>query len=146
MRQQEPPQPDGVTPDFCRRGFIYRAKLGKERTVLVVSADFVNEFMHPVVVLVTSKHRIRVFETDVPLRAGEGGLTENSYALCHDVTTLVPEAIEPQPIGGVSALRGWHKLTERSRSLLTCPLQTKRPRAASSSAFEPAASPSSLRC
>jgi mRNA-degrading endonuclease toxin of MazEF toxin-antitoxin module len=85
-----------------QRGYIYYARLpdvDKPKMALVVSADFVNEFLQPVVVQVTSKDRIRVFPTDVRLRPPEGGVSELSYALCHEIATLDDDVIEPEPVG-----------------------------------------------
>jgi mRNA-degrading endonuclease toxin of MazEF toxin-antitoxin module len=84
------------------RGCIYYASLpvpDEDKTVLVVSAEPVGEFMKPIVVQVTSRARIRTFDTDVELRAGEGGLERNSYALCHEIATLDAEMIEETPLG-----------------------------------------------
>jgi mRNA-degrading endonuclease toxin of MazEF toxin-antitoxin module len=69
------------------------------QTALVVSADFVNEFLQPVVVQVTAKDRVRVFPTDVALRPPEGGVRELSYALCHEIVTLESEFLEEAPLG-----------------------------------------------
>jgi mRNA-degrading endonuclease toxin of MazEF toxin-antitoxin module len=86
-----------------RRGCIYRAKLpdvpDEEKTVLVVSAEHIGEFMKPIVVQVTSSARIRTIDTAVELRAGEGGLERNSYALCHQIATLEDDMIEETPLG-----------------------------------------------
>jgi mRNA-degrading endonuclease toxin of MazEF toxin-antitoxin module len=86
-----------------QRGCIYLSAISdvpdELKTVLVVSSDPVSEFMKPIVVQVTSTHRVRRFDTDVELRAGEGGLDKNSYALCHQIATLTPDAISTTPLG-----------------------------------------------
>lgn len=100
------------------RGCIYYAKLPDvpedEKTVLVVSADAIGEFMKPVVVQITSRARIRTLPTCVELRAGEGGLDKTSYALCHQIATLAPDMIEEEPLGKpISPL----KIVEVNRAL-----------------------------
>jgi len=90
-----------VTPEFPKRGFIYEVmfpELGRKKA-LVVSADVVSEFLHPVAVYVTGHHRVRTIDTMVPLRAGEGGLEANSYALCHEIWTLPQDLFDPEPMG-----------------------------------------------
>lgn len=101
-----------------RRGCIYYAKLpdvpDEDKTVLVVSPDYINEFMKPIVVQVTSRPRIRTFDTHVELRAGEGGLEKNSYALCHQIATLGIDMIDDTPLGGPISPR---KIVEVNRAL-----------------------------
>jgi mRNA-degrading endonuclease toxin of MazEF toxin-antitoxin module len=85
-----------------RRGWIYLSRLpgvpDEDKTVLVVSADEVGEFMRPIVVQVTSRARLRTFDTDVELREGEGGLDKNSWALCHQIVTPPDGAITEEPL------------------------------------------------
>jgi mRNA-degrading endonuclease toxin of MazEF toxin-antitoxin module len=74
--------------------------LDEPKTALVVSANLVNEFLRAVVVQVTRTDRLREIPTVVRLRAGEGGLRDNSYALCHELLTPPDGAIEREPLGG----------------------------------------------
>ena len=101
-----------------QRGRIYYSKLpdtGEERkTVLVVSAEAVSEFLSPIVVQVTSTPRIRVLPSFVELRAGEGGLERNSYALCHEIATVDDSVIDDQPLGPAISPR---KIAEVNRAL-----------------------------
>lgn len=83
-----------------RRGDLYRADLrprsGSEqpgtRPVIVVSHDGFNEALNwrsiLVVPLSTSERQAARGPTAVPLPSGAGGLTHDSVALCHQVTTL----------------------------------------------------------
>lgn len=87
-----------------RRGHIYLVQLPhveRDKTALVVSSNVVNEFLKPVVVQVTTTDRIRSLPTFVKLSAGEGGLTSDSYALCHELHTLDDEFIDDDPIGSM---------------------------------------------
>jgi mRNA-degrading endonuclease toxin of MazEF toxin-antitoxin module len=90
-------------PEFPARGFIYKVTFPdvvQKKTALVVSLDILGEFLKPVVVQVTGTNRIRtIIDTVVQLRAGEAGLTENSYALCHEIWTLGPDLFDPEPLG-----------------------------------------------
>jgi mRNA-degrading endonuclease toxin of MazEF toxin-antitoxin module len=73
----------------------------EEKTALVVSSDVVNQALKPVVVQVTSTDRYRALPTFVPLSAGEGGLMRDIFALCHEIHTLDPEHINPEPLGNM---------------------------------------------
>jgi mRNA-degrading endonuclease toxin of MazEF toxin-antitoxin module len=91
-----------VTPDFPRRGFIHLVRfpgVEEPKTALVVSTDLVNEHLRPVVVQVTKRDKLRPLPTVVRLRAGEGGLDVNSYALCHELLTPPDDFISPDPLG-----------------------------------------------
>lgn len=100
------------------RSRIYYSKLpdtGDDRkTVLVVSSDVVGEFLSPIVVQVTSNPRIRVLPTFVELRAGEGGLERNSWALCHEIATADDSLIDEDPLGPPISPR---KVAEVNRAL-----------------------------
>ena len=83
-----------------KRGDVYIADLkprsGSEQTgrrpVIVISNDGFN--LTPnwrtiiVVPLSTSLNQARRFQTAVVIVAGEGGLSQDSVAICHQVTTL----------------------------------------------------------
>ncbi len=83
-----------------RRGEIYWADLhprsGSEqqgrRPVIVVSHDSLNEIdswrSFVIVPLTTSSRQARRGPSAIPIAAGEGGLEQDSVALCHQVTTL----------------------------------------------------------
>lgn len=88
-----------------RRGSIYFAALPgvqDRKRVLVVSWDAVNAGMRPIVVRVTSRWRQRNVPTYVELDLGEANLPEASFVLCHDMTMLPEEVIDPDPIGSLS--------------------------------------------
>lgn len=93
---------------IVRRGHIYLVRLPRveeKKPALVVSSDVMNEFLKPIVVQVTTTDRIRVFPTFVRLRAGEGGLPADSYALCHELHTLDDDLIDDEAIGRISVTR-----------------------------------------
>lgn len=73
------------------RGGLYFAHLPGlgDKPVLVVSWNALNMGLRsPVVCRVTRTERERSFPTYVHVSAGEGGLSEDSYVLCHDLTTI----------------------------------------------------------
>jgi mRNA interferase MazF len=81
------------------RGGVYFAALPTigDKPVLVVSWDAVNRGLRqPIVARVTSAARRRTLPTHVELEAGEGGLTEPSVVLCHELVTLREDAIRRQ--------------------------------------------------
>ncbi|MFN0279679.1 MAG: type II toxin-antitoxin system PemK/MazF family toxin [Pyrinomonadaceae bacterium] len=97
-----------------KRGDIYVADLiprsGSEQTgrrpVVVISNDGFN--LTPnwrsiiVVPISTSVNQARRPRTAVMLKAGDGGLSQNSVALCHQVTTLDRSKLK-QKLGELSA-------------------------------------------
>ncbi len=88
-----------------RRGGVYHAKLpgvAERKIVLVVSWHAANAGQRPIVVRVTSKWRPREIPTYVELDPGEGGLREQSWVLCHEMTMLLEEAIDKEPLGTLS--------------------------------------------
>jgi mRNA-degrading endonuclease toxin of MazEF toxin-antitoxin module len=81
------------------RGGLYFAHLPGvgDKPVLVVSWNALNVGLRsPVVCRVTRPERERRFPTYVQLSAGEGGLPDDSYVLCHDLTTLRTEDLRRQ--------------------------------------------------
>lgn len=73
------------------RGGVYFAHLPGvgDKPVLVVSWNALNMGLRsPVVCRITRTERERSFPTYVPLAAGEAGLPDDSYVLCHDLTTI----------------------------------------------------------
>jgi mRNA-degrading endonuclease toxin of MazEF toxin-antitoxin module len=76
------------------RGGLYFADLPSvgDKRVLVVSWNAINKGMRsPIVCLVTSTRRERSLPTDVPLAAGEAGMDDDSWILCHEIATLDAE-------------------------------------------------------
>jgi mRNA interferase MazF len=59
------------------------------RPVLVVQTDRANPHSpHTIVASFTSRIRQRLLPSHVPVRAGEGGLTQDSVALCEQIRVL----------------------------------------------------------
>jgi mRNA-degrading endonuclease toxin of MazEF toxin-antitoxin module len=76
------------------RGGIYFAALPGigDRTVLVLSWDAINAGLRsPIVCQVTTTERERNLPTFVHLPAGQAGIAEDSYILCHELVTLEAE-------------------------------------------------------
>jgi mRNA interferase MazF len=76
------------------RGGLYYAGFPEvgDRTVLVISWDAINNGMRsPIVCQVTTVERERNLPTYVFLPAGEGGVEQDSYILCHEIVTLDAE-------------------------------------------------------
>ena len=90
---------------FPQRGEICLVRLGKDRPALVISNDALNRHSLDVcVVPVTSVERRR-FSLRIPLRAGEGSLSRDSWAKCDQVTTLEKALVRYPPLGRLSQLR-----------------------------------------
>jgi mRNA-degrading endonuclease toxin of MazEF toxin-antitoxin module len=86
-------------PGFPRRGEIYLASLDKDRPVLILSVDSLNRHALDVcIVPITSVQRSQ-FSMRVPLAKGEGGLNQNCWAKCDQVTTLEKTFLHAKPFG-----------------------------------------------
>lgn len=96
------------------RGDVYYAELenprGSEqagpRPVIVVSRDAINK-SSPVVIIVPVTSRInknKLYPSHVEIRAGEGGLTADSVALCEQVRAISVERLK-NIIGHLTAPR-----------------------------------------
>lgn len=78
------------------RGEVWRADLspirGSEqagvRPVLVVQTDRANPFSPHIIVPFTTRIRSKLLPSHVLVPAGEGGLTQNSVALCEQIRVI----------------------------------------------------------
>ena len=84
---------------FPRRGEVCLAVLDKERPVLIVSSNVLNRHSLDVCIVPISTVEHKTFSLRPKLRAGEGGLTRDSWAKCDQVTTLEKRAIRCPPLG-----------------------------------------------
>jgi len=101
-----------------RRGELYWARLvprsGSEqrgrRPVVVVSSDGLNDVAAwrsiIVVPVTTSARQVRRAPTTVPLSATETGLPQDSFVICHQITTLDRSKFEAR-IGELSRETMW---------------------------------------
>jgi mRNA interferase MazF len=81
------------------RGGLYFAGLPGvgDRRVLVVSWNAINAGLRsPIVCLVTSTQRARSLPTSVRVAAGEAGMGEDSWILCHEIATLDGETFRSE--------------------------------------------------
>lgn len=103
-----------------RRGYIYDGFLrdvpDDPKAVLVVSADPVNRGMQPIVAQVTTTERARALPTYVVLEPGEGGVSQRSWVLCHELATLDDADIAERPWGPMIP---HHKLIQVERALMS---------------------------
>jgi len=103
-----------------QRGCIYDGFLrdvpDDPKPVLVVSADAVNRGMQAIVAQVTTTERRRTLPTHVVLEPGEGGVTRQSWILCHELATLDDEDLAERPWGPMIP---HHKLIQVERALMS---------------------------
>jgi mRNA-degrading endonuclease toxin of MazEF toxin-antitoxin module len=103
-----------------RRGYIYdgflRGLPDDPKPVLVVSADPVNRGLQPIVAQVTTTERVRALPTYVVLEPGEGGVSQRSWVLCHELATLDDADIAERAWG---AMIPHHKLIQVERALMS---------------------------
>jgi mRNA interferase MazF len=94
-----PTVPSGWYP---RRGEVYWLHLDKKRPALIISTDALNRHALDVnVIPITTVYHGRL-ALRVPMNAGDGGLTRDSWAKCDQVTTLEKSAIQYPPVGRIS--------------------------------------------
>jgi mRNA-degrading endonuclease toxin of MazEF toxin-antitoxin module len=79
-----------VIGEIVRGGLYFAALPGVgDKRVLVVSWNAINNGLRsPIVCLVTSTPRERSLPTSVAIPAGEAGMTDDSWILCHELATL----------------------------------------------------------
>jgi mRNA interferase MazF len=88
-----------------RRGEVYLVNLDKPRPAIILSVDALNRHALDVcIVPVTSKAHAK-FTMRVPLKRGDGGLDQDCWAKCDQVTTLEKADLQPRPLGTLSALK-----------------------------------------
>lgn len=88
---------------YPRRGEVYWLQLDKNRPALIVSSDVLNRHAFDVcVVPITSVHHGR-FALRVAIKAGDGGISRDSWAKCDQVTTLGKQLVVYPPLGRLSA-------------------------------------------
>jgi mRNA interferase MazF len=88
---------------YPRRGEVCWLRLDKDRPAVIVSSDALNRHALDVcVVPITSIHRGR-FALRVPIKAGDGGLSRDSWAKCDQVTTLDKQVVVYPPVGRLSS-------------------------------------------
>ena len=88
---------------FPQRGEICIMRLDKDRPALVISADLLNRHALDVCVVSITSVEHRKFSLRVPLKPGEGGLKQASWAKCDQVTTLGKNLVRYPPLGRLSA-------------------------------------------
>jgi mRNA-degrading endonuclease toxin of MazEF toxin-antitoxin module len=87
-----------ITP---KRGDVYLVGLDKPRPAVILSVDELNRHALDVcIVPITSIHHAN-FSVRVPLRRGEGGLHQDCWAKCDQVTTIEKGLLQRQ-IGRLS--------------------------------------------
>ena len=84
------------------RGQICLAALHKQRPVIVISSDLLNNSSKDVCVLPISTAEHRAFSVRPKLAAGEGGLARDSWVKCDQPTTLEQADLLYPPLGVVS--------------------------------------------
>jgi mRNA interferase MazF len=87
---------------YPRRREVYLVDLDKPRPAVILSVDALNKFALDVCLLpITTVPHVR-FSLRVPLKAGEGGLDDDSWAECDQVTTLEKHFLRYPPLGVLS--------------------------------------------
>ena len=82
-----------------RRGHLYWARLDKRRPVVVLSVNARNERAGDLIV-VPCTATLREAPTHVRLGRGEGGVPQTCMLKCEQITTLLREDLEVEPLGG----------------------------------------------
>lgn len=104
---------------MIRRGDVYLARIGNDQgiaeiPVVVVSRDSLNQYSPVIVVIpvVEKTGRKRIFPSQLPIRAGDGGIPSDSIALGEQVRAIDTSRLVKQ-LGHLAA----HTITEVSTVL-----------------------------
>lgn len=91
----------GATPQgwFPRRGDVCYAVLDKERPVIILSSDTINQMSLDVCVVPISKSQHAAFTLRPKLPSGAGGLPHDSWAKCDQVFTIEKRLVAYPPLG-----------------------------------------------
>ena len=84
---------------YPHRGEIYMVRLDKNRPALVISTDALNRYALDVCVVPLTTVVRQNFSLRVQVKAGEGGLSRDSWAKCDQVTTLEKDFLLYPPLG-----------------------------------------------
>ena len=125
------PKAKAPSPAAPKRGEVYRVSLdpvvgseiGKTRPALVVQNDVGNRFSRvTIVAAITSKFGPKLYPTEVPVPAGEGGLGQDSVVLLNQVRTVDRQRLVRR-LGRVrpKTLRGVDKALAVSLGLVDLP-------------------------
>ena len=87
---------------YPKRGEVCLFALDKERPALVVSCDAINVHSLDVCVVPISTAERRSFSLRPKLKAGEGGLSRDSWVKCDQVTTVEKSRAVYPPLGELS--------------------------------------------
>jgi len=87
---------------YPKRGEVCLFALDKERPALVISSDAINVHALDVCVVAISTAEHRTFSLRPKLRAGEGGLSRDSWVKCDQVTTVEKSRAVYPPLGSLS--------------------------------------------
>ncbi|HEY4905161.1 MAG TPA: type II toxin-antitoxin system PemK/MazF family toxin [Candidatus Sulfotelmatobacter sp.] len=81
---------------------MYWLRVDKNRPAVIISSDALNRHALDVnVVPITSVYHGRL-SLRVPIHAGNGGLTRDSWAKCDQVTTVEKDIVQYPPLGRIS--------------------------------------------
>ncbi|MBI3659715.1 type II toxin-antitoxin system PemK/MazF family toxin [Candidatus Acetothermia bacterium] len=97
-----------MTSSSPQRGEIWLAKIlgeRKRRPCLILSADWLNRFAHDVSVVPITTVKRKAFPTRIELDVGEGGLREQSWAKCDQVTTIDKQRLGRAALGRLSSVQ-----------------------------------------
>jgi len=87
---------------FPKRGEVCLVQLDKERPAVILSGDSLNRHSLDVCILPVSKAEHRAFSLRPKLKAGEGGLSFESWVKCDQPTTVEKQLIAYPPLGALS--------------------------------------------
>jgi len=103
--------------NYPKRGEVYLATLDKDRPVIILSVDSLNQHALDVCVVPITSVQHAKFSLRPALHKGEGGLHYNCWAKCDQVTTLEKSYLHPKPLGMLPQSR-LHQVEEQVRLAL----------------------------
>ncbi len=105
---------------YPRRGELYWVSLDKQRPALILSTNALNRHSLDVCLVPITSVQHGEFSLRVPILAGEGGLPQESWAKCDQVTT-VEKALLVYPPLGLLPERTLHKIEGYVKAALELP-------------------------
>ena len=83
-----------VNPSYPNRGDVYLVGLDKPRPAVILTVNQLNKFAFDVCLVPITTVQHAAFSMRVPLKKGDGGLHQNCWAKCDQVTTIEKQYLQ----------------------------------------------------
>lgn len=90
-----------LNPPYPSRGDVYLVGLDKPRPAVILTVNQLNKFALDVCLVPITTVEHTAFSMRVPLKKGDGGLQQNCWAKCDQVTTIEKQYLQKR-LGSLS--------------------------------------------